>query len=111
MQNVPALSANKSEIVDNEKDQSVFFRQGKSDKVAVNPRLLAVDLKGPMDFPIQNQEFNLSPLGIVDWIPGEHAASCVYTLLVHSGFSYGEKASSFKFSFFINLFLIVSILH
>ncbi|KAK4013930.1 hypothetical protein OUZ56_026481 [Daphnia magna] len=75
MQNVPALSANKSEIVDNEKDQSVFFRQGKSDKVAVNPRLLAVDLKGPMDFPIQNQEFNLSPLGIVDWIPGEHAAS------------------------------------
>ncbi|XP_057378953.1 protein misato homolog 1-like [Daphnia carinata] len=79
MQDVSPVSANKSDIVDNENEQRVFFREGKSNKVSINPRLLAVDLKGPMDFPIQNQEFDLSSQDTsphkIDLIPGDHAPS------------------------------------
>ncbi|KAI9552609.1 hypothetical protein GHT06_020476 [Daphnia sinensis] len=75
MQDVAALSANESDLVENEKDQCVFFRQGKIDKKVVNPRLIAIDLKRPMDFPIQNQEFHLPLQEKVHWIPGENAPS------------------------------------
>lgn len=37
-----------------------------------------IDLKGQMDFPSQNQEFKLSPQGVVEWTAGENTAvSCV----------------------------------
>ncbi|XP_046455765.1 protein misato homolog 1-like [Daphnia pulex] len=71
-----AVSSDKYEAVENEIDHSVFFREGVSDKAVGNPRLVAVTIKGEIDFPNRKVEFPSTHQNEHDWILREDTASC-----------------------------------